>query len=207
MDSQNLTYVGNGNASLVFRTQENFALNVFYNKTFEEVSRIFDRLSFAHDRGIKVPKPKKLTKRTLTERDLKGIGFFGKLEVWKYQKRDMPIVGGELPVIEREFIEGIPLNRFILPRLKLRKKVRRNLKDLKSNGLSLWELCSDSFLLTSRGEVFLVDFEPLYFKGKEIHPKKYLIDRLKFVLPPICRPDDMFYSVSYLLTHSASIMG
>lgn len=202
MESTNLKYAGNGSSSIVFKTPENSALNVFYTRPIKKVQKIFDRLSFAYEKGIKVPKPIKLSTKKLKEKDLEGISFFGKLKIWQSQIQSMPIIGGELPVIEREFIPGTSLNKFLLPKSKVRRKTKEILRNLKKEKLGLWELSSDSFVLTPENEVFLVDFEPLYLRNSnDPHPRKYLIDKLKSIVPPVCIPEEILYGLGYFLTH------
>ena len=194
-----MEFIGNGKSSLVYKDGD-YALNVFFNQEEENVKKIFERLNYAKDAGLNVPKPSELTKVSLDKKDFEEMSLIGKYKMCLvghvYQLKN--IVGKELPAIKREFINGTPLSKFWFPRRYLRKELQKQIKNIKKAGMFFVDVFPSNFVLTPNKEVYIVDYESLHYKGepKPIGLAPFLMRRR----PPIGKLEHFATEMGFLVT-------
>ena len=183
--------IGVGKSSLVYRTENNTALKVFYSGLkFEDAERIAENMQFARDHGVNVPYPLNVKELTLTPEHIKNLSLFERHSILLghvYSLRNL--IGKTFPAIEEELIEGQNLMKRWLPS----RRINRQIRDIrqKIRGLDMYvidDMMPWNYILTSNKEVFLVDCVGLRKnKSKEFSP--FFMNELARFLTPTSKID------------------
>ncbi|MFZ5955452.1 MAG: hypothetical protein ACOYT4_03425 [Nanoarchaeota archaeon] len=187
-------YTGCGKSSIVYQIEDTKALNIFYKKPYLEVERIFNLMRIARENEIHVPFAEEINYANIDFNQFRKISIWDRYKLLLYSQPPITsnIIGKNFPVLKRQFISGINLETFILPKKEIREKINKEMLKMKKARIKSLDLNCSNYILTHDNELYLIDCENLYLEN-EI--QEYMIKKLLRKKPPICKTQQWFVDI------------
>lgn len=155
---EGILYVSADNSSVLkvfFRDYFPYSIDHGYSRAL--ATEEFNNMARAFNCGIKVPKPIQLLTVVLDSEDLKDVKPLERASNSIENRDPNSLIGKSRFAIRRQFIPGKSLYKRVFPSRSVRQKVREMHEEIERAGLVYSDVKADNYVLTPKGEVYIVD--------------------------------------------------